>query len=66
MPVILVQTSDNQKYLKSNVEPDHIAPWLKEYVVMPQSFFFFVFVCVCMCVLGVGFVSFTFSFMFDL
>ncbi|WOH07093.1 hypothetical protein DCAR_0626522 [Daucus carota subsp. sativus] len=31
-PVILVQTSDSQKYLKGNVEADQIAPWLKEYM----------------------------------
>ncbi|KAL8098878.1 hypothetical protein AgCh_031555 [Apium graveolens] len=30
-PVILVQTSDGQKYLKENVEADQIAPWLKKY-----------------------------------
>ncbi|KAL8126532.1 hypothetical protein AgCh_013708 [Apium graveolens] len=30
-PVILIQTSDGQKYLKANVEADQIAPWLKEY-----------------------------------
>ncbi|KAL8126140.1 hypothetical protein AgCh_013429 [Apium graveolens] len=30
-PVILVQTSDGQKYLKANVEADQIAPWLKKY-----------------------------------
>ncbi|KAK1393120.1 hypothetical protein POM88_012176 [Heracleum sosnowskyi] len=31
VPVILIQTSDSQKYLKVNVEADQIAPWLKEY-----------------------------------
>lgn len=66
MPVILIQTSDNQKYLKSNVEPDHIAPWLKEYVVMPQLFFF---LCFCLCVYvcfggGVCFLYFLFYVLF--
>lgn len=32
VPVILVQTSDSQKYLKGNAEADQIAPWLKEYM----------------------------------
>lgn len=33
VPVILIQTSDSQKYLKANVEADQVAPWLKEYTV---------------------------------
>lgn len=33
MPVILIQTSNSQKYLNVNVEADEIAPWLKEYMV---------------------------------
>lgn len=31
VPLIIVQTIDGQKYLKPNLEPDHIAPWVKEY-----------------------------------
>ncbi|KAJ9146287.1 hypothetical protein P3X46_028570 [Hevea brasiliensis] len=31
VPLIIIQTNDGQKYLKPNLEPDHIAPWLKEY-----------------------------------
>ncbi|KAL5559636.1 hypothetical protein UlMin_035847 [Ulmus minor] len=31
VPLIVVQTNDGQKYLKPNLEPDHIAPWVKEY-----------------------------------
>lgn len=31
VPLIIIQTSDGQKYLKPNAEPDHIAPWVKEY-----------------------------------
>ncbi|KAK9266218.1 hypothetical protein L1049_012422 [Liquidambar formosana] len=31
-PLIVIQNMDNQKYLKANVQPDHIAPWLKEYM----------------------------------
>ncbi|PON94599.1 Protein disulfide isomerase [Trema orientale] len=31
VPLIVIQTNDGQKYLKSNLEPDHIAPWVKEY-----------------------------------
>ncbi|KAJ4700700.1 Protein disulfide-isomerase [Melia azedarach] len=31
VPLIIIQTSDGQKYLKSNVEADQIAPWFKEY-----------------------------------
>ena len=33
VPVIAIQTSDSQKYLKPNVEADQIAPWLKDYTV---------------------------------
>ncbi|XP_077249777.1 protein disulfide-isomerase-like [Tasmannia lanceolata] len=32
VPLIIIQTNDGQKYLKQNLEPDHIAPWLKEYM----------------------------------
>lgn len=34
VPLIIVQTNDGQKYLKPNLEPDHIAPWVKEYKVI--------------------------------
>lgn len=33
VPVILVQKNDRHKFVKSNVEPDQIAPWMKEYKV---------------------------------
>ncbi|KAL8116905.1 hypothetical protein AgCh_023185 [Apium graveolens] len=32
IPIILVQTSDNQKYLKGNMEAEQIVPWLKDYM----------------------------------
>ncbi|PIA47457.1 hypothetical protein AQUCO_01400244v1 [Aquilegia coerulea] len=32
VPLIIIQTDDSQKYLKPNLEPDHIATWLKEYM----------------------------------
>ncbi|KAA8547045.1 hypothetical protein F0562_003474 [Nyssa sinensis] len=31
-PVIIIQNNNGQKYLKPNLEPDHITPWLKEYM----------------------------------
>ncbi|KAH7567913.1 hypothetical protein ACOSP7_009825 [Xanthoceras sorbifolium] len=31
VPLIVIQTNDGQKYLKPNLEPDHIAPWVKEF-----------------------------------
>ncbi|KAK3034770.1 hypothetical protein RJ639_032283, partial [Escallonia herrerae] len=31
VPLIVVQTNDGKKYLKPNLEPDHIASWVKEY-----------------------------------
>lgn len=34
VPLIIIQKNDGQKYLKQHLEPDHIAPWLKEYMVM--------------------------------
>ena len=34
VPLIVIQTNDGQKYLKPNLEPDHIAPWVKEYQVI--------------------------------
>ncbi|OVA07932.1 Thioredoxin [Macleaya cordata] len=32
VPLIIIQNNDGQKYLKANLEPDHIAPWIKEYM----------------------------------
>ncbi|KAJ9166672.1 hypothetical protein P3X46_021385 [Hevea brasiliensis] len=31
VPLIIIQTNDGQKYLKQNLEPDHITPWVTEY-----------------------------------
>ncbi|MCD7461231.1 hypothetical protein HAX54_045577 [Datura stramonium] len=31
IPLIIIQTSDGEKYLKPNIEPDHIASWVKEF-----------------------------------
>lgn len=31
IPLIIVQTSDGGKYIKPNIEPDHIASWVKEF-----------------------------------
>ncbi|KAM7507757.1 hypothetical protein LguiA_018210 [Lonicera macranthoides] len=31
VPLIIIQNKDGQKYLKSNLEPDHITSWVKEY-----------------------------------
>ncbi|XP_010063949.2 protein disulfide-isomerase [Eucalyptus grandis] len=31
VPLIVVQTNDGQKYLKPNLQPDDIAPWVKDY-----------------------------------
>ncbi|KAF5749037.1 putative protein disulfide isomerase [Tripterygium wilfordii] len=31
VPLIIIQTNDGQKYLKPNVEPDHVASWIKDY-----------------------------------
>ncbi|KAF8377051.1 hypothetical protein HHK36_030423 [Tetracentron sinense] len=33
VPLIVIQKNDGEKYLKPNLEPDHIAPWLKEYMI---------------------------------
>lgn len=33
LPLIFIQNSNGQKYLKPNVEPENIGPWLKEYTV---------------------------------
>ncbi|KAL2504688.1 Protein disulfide isomerase-like 1-2 [Abeliophyllum distichum] len=30
-PLLIIQTTDGQKYLTANIEPDQIAPWLKDY-----------------------------------
>ncbi|XP_010268974.1 PREDICTED: protein disulfide-isomerase [Nelumbo nucifera] len=32
VPLIIIQNSDGTKYLKPNLEPDHIASWLEEYM----------------------------------
>lgn len=40
VPLIIVQTNDGQKYLKPNLEPDHIASWVKDYQVHCYSFLF--------------------------
>ncbi|KAG9458822.1 hypothetical protein H6P81_003330 [Aristolochia fimbriata] len=32
VPLIIIQQEQGQKYLKANLEPDHVAPWLKEYM----------------------------------
>lgn len=32
-PLIIIQTNDGKKYLKTNLEADQIAPWVKEYKV---------------------------------
>lgn len=32
VPLIVIQKNDGQKYLKTNLEPDQIAPWLKDYM----------------------------------
>ena len=34
VPLIVIQTTDGQKYLKENLVSDQIAPWLKEYKVI--------------------------------
>lgn len=31
VPLIIIQTTDGQKYLKAHVEPDHIEAWVKDY-----------------------------------
>lgn len=31
VPLIVIQTNDGQKYLKPNLEPDHIESWVKEF-----------------------------------
>lgn len=33
VPLIVIQTSDGQKYLKPNLGPDQISLWVKEYEV---------------------------------
>lgn len=33
VPLLFILNNDNQKYLKPNLEPDQIAPWLKQYMV---------------------------------
>ncbi|KAK6150784.1 hypothetical protein DH2020_015716 [Rehmannia glutinosa] len=31
-PLLIIQKSDGQKYLKTSIAPDQIAPWVKDYV----------------------------------
>ncbi|CAI9115383.1 OLC1v1016275C5 [Oldenlandia corymbosa var. corymbosa] len=31
VPLIVIQKNNGQKFLKTNLEPDHIAPWVKDY-----------------------------------
>nr|XP_027090852.1 protein disulfide-isomerase-like [Coffea arabica]XP_027090853.1 protein disulfide-isomerase-like [Coffea arabica] len=31
VPLIVIQTNDGEKYLKTHLEPDHIASWVKDY-----------------------------------
>ncbi|XP_009801261.1 protein disulfide-isomerase-like [Nicotiana sylvestris] len=31
VPLIIIQTNDGEKYLKPNVEPDHVASWVKDF-----------------------------------
>ncbi|GAV71959.1 Thioredoxin domain-containing protein/Thioredoxin_6 domain-containing protein [Cephalotus follicularis] len=31
VPLVIIQTTDGRKYLNPNVEPDQIAPWVKEF-----------------------------------
>ncbi|XP_019182285.1 PREDICTED: protein disulfide-isomerase-like [Ipomoea nil] len=31
VPLVVIQTNDGRKYLKPNLEPDHIAPWVKQF-----------------------------------
>lgn len=38
VPLIILQENDGKKFLKPNLEPDQIAAWLGEYVVMPSVF----------------------------
>ncbi|KAK9996922.1 hypothetical protein SO802_021608 [Lithocarpus litseifolius] len=32
VPLLFILKNDGQKYLKPNLEPEHIAPWLKQYM----------------------------------
>ena len=38
-PLIYIQQNDDQKYIKTNLEADHIATWFKEYMVMLMFLF---------------------------
>lgn len=33
VPLLVIQKPDGEKYLKANIEPAQIAPWLKDYLV---------------------------------
>lgn len=37
VPVIIIQNNDGEKFLKSNVGPDQIASWVKEFKVRLPS-----------------------------
>lgn len=39
VPLIIIQTTDGQKYLKPNVKPDHIVSWVKDFKVALASSF---------------------------
>lgn len=45
MPLIIIQHNDGKKFLKPNLEPEHIPAWLKDYKVIFISWgaFFFLF-----------------------
>ena len=38
VPLLFILKNDGQKYLKPNLRPEHIAPWLKQYAVMLSCF----------------------------
>ncbi|KAM3700469.1 hypothetical protein ACJW31_05G100800 [Castanea mollissima] len=37
VPLIIIQNDNGQNYLKANLEPDHIAPWVKAYKLLCYS-----------------------------
>lgn len=37
MPLIVIQTTDSQKYLKPNLEAEHIESWVKEFKVTQEE-----------------------------
>lgn len=34
VPLLVIQKAEGEKYLKANLEADHIAPWVKDYKVI--------------------------------